>query len=196
MRVKDLMSDFITIPNIISLFRIYSTIPIVFFIWIGDKYYLVSLVLIIIAYLSDAIDGMLARALGQVSEWGKILDPLGDKILSTALVITFAQIGILSIWFAIIVVIRDLLISLFSTKMIKNYRFIQQSVLIGKVVTLLLAIFYSLSMLKLMGFISVGILKKLEIPLLTFIIISGMYYLSLYTKNNNYQQSKEKANEK
>ncbi|MFN4245115.1 MAG: CDP-alcohol phosphatidyltransferase family protein, partial [Brevinematia bacterium] len=129
-----------------------------------------------------AIDGILARWLGQVSNWGKIIDPLSDKILSTALVVTFYRMDVISVWFLLVVVGRDLLISIFSTKMVKNFRFIQQSVLIGKIVTFMLFIFYLLILFRLTGFLEEDVIPKMEIVVVLFVVVSGMYYLALYIK--------------
>ncbi|MEN2998949.1 MAG: CDP-alcohol phosphatidyltransferase family protein [Brevinematia bacterium] len=177
------MNDFFTTANIISLVRILLTIPIVVLLWAGGKYYVPALILVIVAYISDVIDGIVARTFGQVSEWGKVLDPLGDKILSTALAITFLQIGVVSLMFAILVVLRDLLISIFSTKMIKNLRFIRGSAIIGKIVTFLLFVFYSTVILSMITGSYVSIVRKIEIAVLFFVVISGVYYLDLYIKS-------------
>ena len=186
------MNSFFTIPNIVSLFRIYLTIPIIFFIWLEGKYYILSIVLLVIAYISDAVDGILARWLNQVSEWGKIIDPLGDKILSTALVVTFYQMGEVSLWFLLIVVGRDLLISIFSTKMVKNFRFVYHSALIGKIVTFMLFVFYLFILLRFIGFVNVNFIKNLEIIVILFVVVSGMYYLTLYIRKfSEYKETNE-----
>ncbi|MCX8095903.1 MAG: CDP-alcohol phosphatidyltransferase family protein [Spirochaetes bacterium] len=176
------MNNFITIPNIISILRIYSTIPIVYLIWLGENHYLYALIILIIAYVSDAVDGIIARMFNQVSDWGKILDPLGDKILSTALAITFYQQDVVSIFFPIVVITRDLLISLFSTKMIRNTKTIRQASVVGKIVTLMLFVFYTLSLISLIGMIDPRIITKIEIFIIISVFISGIYYLLIYFK--------------
>lgn len=175
--------EFLTIANIISIFRIYLTIPIVYFSWLGPKYHLLLLVLIIIAYISDALDGFLARKLNQVSDWGKILDPLGDKILSTALVITFYNKGLFSLFFVILVILRDLFISLFSTKIVIETNIVIQASIIGKITTLTLSILYSISLLYLMNYVNFQQLKKFEIISMIMVIISGLYYLLVFIKS-------------
>jgi len=62
------------------------------------------------AIVSDFIDGMVARATGTVSDWGKILDPLADKIGIAAFLITLTAIGRIALWFTMVIVIRDILI--------------------------------------------------------------------------------------
>ncbi len=61
-------------------------------------------------YFSDLLDGYLARKLDQVSEFGKIIDPLADKISVIAIALILAYLNKIPIWFLLIVVIRDVLI--------------------------------------------------------------------------------------
>ncbi|MEK7377092.1 MAG: CDP-diacylglycerol--glycerol-3-phosphate 3-phosphatidyltransferase [Candidatus Margulisiibacteriota bacterium] len=60
--------------------------------------------------LSDALDGFLARKLNQVSELGKLLDPLADKILVLGALLVFVELGRLPSWVVLIVVSRDFLV--------------------------------------------------------------------------------------
>lgn len=177
------MNRFLTIPNVISLARIYLTIPIIVLIWLEGKYYLSSLILVAIACVTDAIDGIVARSFGQVSDWGKILDPLGDKILSTALAITFFRMDVVSFIFAVVVVLRDLLISIFSTRIARNYSFIHQPTMLGKITTFSLFAFYLLIMLHLITPLEKEVVRKLEIVILLLVVVSGVYYLRLYVTN-------------
>lgn len=172
------LEKFFTIPNVVSIFRIYLTVPIVLFLWM--EWYVFCLVLVIIGYISDAVDGILARSLNQVSEWGKVLDPLGDKILSTALVVSFAYMGMVSVMFCVLVVLRDLLISIVSSKIARNYSLIKQSAFVGKLVTFMLGIFYSVIILNLIMPLGKEVIMISEIVILFFVVLSGVYYLVGY----------------
>jgi CDP-diacylglycerol--glycerol-3-phosphate 3-phosphatidyltransferase len=68
-------------------------------------------VFIFLAVLSDFLDGLTARRTGSISDWGKILDPLADKVGIAALVITLAIVGALPLWFLTVVIARDALIA-------------------------------------------------------------------------------------
>lgn len=180
---------FFTIPNVISIFRIYLTVPIILFLWL--EWYVFSLVLVIVGYLSDAVDGILARSLNQVSEWGKVLDPLGDKILSTALVVSFAQMGIVSVMFCVFVVMRDLLISIVSSKIARSYNLVRQSAFVGKLVTFLLGVFYSVVILSLEVSFDRGVMVIFEVIVLFFVVLSGVYYLVSYLSEESYKHERK-----
>ena len=74
-------------PNYITVLR-FILVPIVFFLFIYSYYRLGSLLFIIAAF-TDAFDGALARTNNQITDWGKIFDPLADKLLvgSTAAIL-------------------------------------------------------------------------------------------------------------
>jgi cardiolipin synthase len=66
----------------------------------------------VVAGLSDAVDGTVARALNQQSEFGTILDPIADKLMLVSVFIVLAYLGHIPLWLAILVVSRDLIIVL------------------------------------------------------------------------------------
>lgn len=81
-------------PNHVTLFR-FAAIPFVLFLLLSGEHFLGG-VLFVIAALSDAVDGALARTRNQVTEWGMIYDPLADKflILSVALILVPKFLGV------------------------------------------------------------------------------------------------------
>lgn len=86
------MKNIFTIPNIISLFRL-MLIPL-FVVTYFDKsendYYLWSVIIVIISGLSDIIDGFIARRFNMVSDLGKILDPIADKLTQVVVILSLA----------------------------------------------------------------------------------------------------------
>ena len=64
----------------------------------------------LLAMLTDKLDGDLARYLHAESEWGRILDPLADKVAVATIAIILLWLGIIPLWFVIVLVARDLLI--------------------------------------------------------------------------------------
>lgn len=78
------------------------------------------IILVLCMYFSDLLDGFLARKLNQVSEFGKIIDPLADKISVIVISVILLLQGRIPLWFVLIVVLRDLLI--FSFGLYLNYK--------------------------------------------------------------------------
>lgn len=98
------------IPNVISVLRIILVIPIMIAFW--NEEYEVAFLLILIAGISDGIDGFLARFFNWRSRLGAILDPLADKILLICLFVVFAIKDLLPLWLMYLVVSRDIIILL------------------------------------------------------------------------------------
>jgi CDP-diacylglycerol--glycerol-3-phosphate 3-phosphatidyltransferase len=102
-----------TIANMISISRVVLTIPIIYFlVQEGDAARWVALFLIAIAILTDSLDGRVARARNEITEEGKLLDPLADKIAVGVVAFVLAIMEILPWWFVGIVLGRDVLIIL------------------------------------------------------------------------------------
>ncbi|SHE43782.1 CDP-diacylglycerol--glycerol-3-phosphate 3-phosphatidyltransferase [Marinitoga hydrogenitolerans DSM 16785] len=99
-----------TAPNILTFVRILATIP-MFIITYDEKYYLIAFFVYIFVSLTDLLDGYIARKYNLVSDFGKFMDQIADKILINALFIVFLEIHKLPGWFVAIIIIRDIFIS-------------------------------------------------------------------------------------
>ncbi len=104
-RAKD---DLFTPSNIISLMRAVMVLPAIMGI-IGHLY-LLTAAIFVAAFVSDLLDGYIARKYDGVSEFGKIIDPLADKVFVGCVVIAMAAYGLIPVWFLTVILGRDLLI--------------------------------------------------------------------------------------
>jgi CDP-diacylglycerol--glycerol-3-phosphate 3-phosphatidyltransferase len=102
----------LNLPNQLTLLRIVLTPVFVLLLLSSSPLALqASLVVFVIAALTDWYDGWIARKLGYVSRWGKFLDPLADKVLSSAALLAYVALGLVSAWMVWIIVARDFLIT-------------------------------------------------------------------------------------
>ncbi|HBF42478.1 MAG TPA: CDP-diacylglycerol--glycerol-3-phosphate 3-phosphatidyltransferase [Desulfobacteraceae bacterium] len=99
-----------TIPNLITSIRI--ILAPIFIIYLINGKFLSALIVFIIAGLTDAADGLVARLFDQKSKLGSYLDPLADKILLVAAFITLSVMGLIPSWLTVVVISRDILILL------------------------------------------------------------------------------------
>lgn len=100
----------LTLPNLITIARILTVPVIIYFIIAGEG--MIAFVLFVIAGISDAADGILARVFGWRSRLGAMLDPMADKVLITGVYLALSAIGILPVWLVLLVVLRDVFIVL------------------------------------------------------------------------------------
>ncbi len=80
------------LPNALSVIRIILTVPVVIALLKGQ--YLLTLLLFLLAGISDALDGWIAKQFSFQTRLGSILDPMADKILLTCTFITLYWVGI------------------------------------------------------------------------------------------------------
>ena len=101
------------LPNQLTVLRIILT-PVFLVLFLSGEPILIqiSLVVFIIAAITDWYDGWLARKFNYITEWGKFLDPLADKILTATAFVAFVIIGMIPLWMVILIIVRDLVITL------------------------------------------------------------------------------------
>lgn len=128
------------IPNLLTLFRI-ILVPI--FIWFTffarfQGHFLVATIIFILASITDYYDGMLARRFKVTSDFGKLMDPLADKILviSALIALNTSSIKLIHLSVVVIIVLRELIVTLI------RYHYAQKGIIIpanawGKLKTVL-----------------------------------------------------------
>ena len=96
------------LPNLITIARI-LLVPVI--VWaIGSGEMLFAFILFLVAGISDAVDGFLAKRFGMTSEFGSYLDPLADKALIVSIYVALGIVEALPRWLVILVVSRDIMI--------------------------------------------------------------------------------------
>ncbi len=98
------------IPNRLTLLRIIM-IPIFMVVYMYTGSAIFSAIIFALAFLTDMLDGYLARKNNQVSDFGKIMDPLADKVLVSAAMVLLNVTGIVSPWITVVVLAREFIVS-------------------------------------------------------------------------------------
>ena len=101
------------LPNKITIFRV-CMIPVFLVFYLADSipfHNVIALAVFIIACLSDALDGHLARKNNLVTNFGKFMDPLADKLLVSAALIALTELHRIPGWIVIIIISREFVIS-------------------------------------------------------------------------------------
>jgi CDP-diacylglycerol--glycerol-3-phosphate 3-phosphatidyltransferase len=98
----------VNLPNFLSFLRILLIPWFLYYFHTGQ--FDTAIVIMIVAILTDWFDGQAARWTNEVSEMGKILDPLADKLCLASVALYFLWMGQLPLWFVLFAVLRDILI--------------------------------------------------------------------------------------
>lgn len=101
------------LPNKITIARVFM-IPVFLFFMLTDfltygKY--IAVAVFIIACLTDALDGYIARKNNLITNFGKFMDPLADKLLVCSALICFVELKLIPAWIIIVIISREFIIS-------------------------------------------------------------------------------------
>ncbi|MBV8952386.1 MAG: CDP-alcohol phosphatidyltransferase family protein [Actinobacteria bacterium] len=99
-----------TVPNVISLLRLLC-VPVFLWLLFGVQRRVAAIVLLCLLGATDWVDGWIARHFDQGSELGKVLDPTADRVLLFAAVIALLADGSVPVWLGVVVLVRELLVS-------------------------------------------------------------------------------------
>ena len=109
------------LPNQLTVLRIILT-PIFFVLLLSEDTLLkqIALGVFLMAAITDWYDGWLARKFNYITNWGRVWDPLADKILTSAAFIALVILGIVELWMVVIILLRDFVIT--GLRIFSDYR--------------------------------------------------------------------------
>ncbi|MCK5056666.1 MAG: CDP-alcohol phosphatidyltransferase family protein [Candidatus Aminicenantes bacterium] len=186
------MKTEINIPNFLSMLRI-LLIPVLvlFIIHSNAQNYPVLIGLFALSVLLDFLDGFLARKLSQETEFGKVLDPLADKLLFFFIILALTVKSDFPIWLAILVFSRDLVILLASVLMYKRKHTVAPSNLIGKITFGVFGLLILVYIIDLHESVNLEILKNFfTLFSFSFLVWSGVEYYNIFVRYRRKQNAK------
>ena len=101
------------LPNELTVLRMILVPFFVFFLLVPGipHHYLIALLIFAGASYTDHLDGKIARSRGLITNFGKLMDPLADKILVISALVCMVELGLTSAWFVIIIIAREFLVT-------------------------------------------------------------------------------------
>jgi len=170
------------IPNLISILRIFFSIPVVWALL--EQRFDVALLLFAVAGVSDGLDGFIAKRYGWQSRLGGLLDPLADKVLLVSSFISLALLGLIPVSLMALVILRDLIIV--TGALIYNFRIRELEAkpsLISKFntlaqIVLVLAVVFDQGLVALPG----GLLRGLTGLVYVTTVASGVDYIWVWSR--------------
>lgn len=139
----DVKKDLLTWSNAISFSRILVTFPIIYLHYTNGQQITTAItVLVLYGIISDFLDGYVARKTKQVTEWGKVLDPVADKFCAFFLFFYAVYIDIIPLWFFILEIARDAFILLGSFYIQKLRGKVAMAAMSGKISVNVLGLYW------------------------------------------------------
>ncbi len=166
------------IPNILTIIR-FLLIPIIlYFIITGN--YLLGFIFFTISGITDILDGTIARKYNLISTFGKLMDPLADKLTQISVLATLTFKDIIPIWILVIVILKEL-IMIIGASFLYGKDVVVYSKWFGKLATVLFYLAIVLSLIdKQFGF--TGIWQNIDMVLYCVALVSTVFSLIMYVK--------------
>ncbi|OGU42776.1 MAG: CDP-diacylglycerol--glycerol-3-phosphate 3-phosphatidyltransferase [Ignavibacteria bacterium RIFOXYB2_FULL_35_12] len=173
------------LPNQLTVLRIILT-PIFFILLLSEDTFLKQMALGVFlgAAITDWYDGWLARKFNYITNWGRVWDPLADKILTSAAFIALVILGLVELWMVIVIILRDFIIT--GLRIFSDYRNIPfPTSIYAKWKTFIQMIFLYYLLFVYVGSLTtqiyIGKEKIFEILLNQKLIFFGMLFITLLT---------------
>lgn len=194
MFMKDWKKEILTIPNVLSLFRL-ILIPVYVVIYLNAKEttdYFLAAAILAVSCLTDLIDGKIARHFNMISTVGKILDPLADKATQFTLIICLAMKYQVLWYMVVLFVVKEGFQLIAGGLNLRKGKMLKGALLTGKICTTVL--FLSLIVMVLIPNLNVSVVNVITIVDILFMIISFADYIMAYYRDGSKFQSIKDTN--
>ena len=101
------------LPNKLTMFRL-ILVPFFVVVLLNSSlphHYLMALILFAVASYTDHLDGMLARKNNQITDFGKFMDPLADKVLVISALVCFVELHLANVWLVLLIIAREFMVT-------------------------------------------------------------------------------------
>ncbi len=169
----------LTIPNLLSVIRL-ALIPVIVWLYIGKQAYAAAAAVILISAATDIVDGHIARRFHMVSDLGKILDPVADKLTQAALILCLAAKYRLMRILLILFAAKELIMAAMGYAAIRKRDTVNSAKWYGKMTTV--ALYVTMMLLILVPSISEAWANTLIGICCVLILISLALYVRFYLK--------------
>ena len=178
--MKDWKKELLTIPNLLSLFRL-ALIPVYVAIYVNATAandYFIAAAILAVSCLTDLVDGKIARHFNMISTVGKILDPLADKATQFTLIVCLAMKHRIIRYMVVLCFVKEVFQLTAGLLTIRKGRMLRGALLTGKICTAIL--FISLIVMVLMPGLHEDVITTITLVDIFFLLISFADYIATY----------------
>lgn len=185
MFIKNWKKEILTIPNLLSLFRL-LLIPVYVVIYLNARetsHYYIAAGILAVSCLTDLLDGKIARHFNMISTVGKILDPLADKATQFSLILCLAMKHPILWYLVALFVIKESFQLIAGSINLSKGRMLKGALISGKICTTVL--FLSLILMVMIPDLGTIVVNTIAIIDTVFMLISFCDYLITYSRREN-----------
>lgn len=166
------------IPNILTVLRFLFIPIILYFIFTGN--YILGFIFFTISGITDILDGFIARRFNLISNFGKLMDPLADKLTQISVLATLVAVEIIPVWILFIVIFKEL-IMVIGASFLYGKDVVVYSKWYGKLATVLFYLAIVISLIT-KQFNITGFWVNLSLIIYYIAVISTIFSLIMYIK--------------
>ncbi len=167
------------VPNILTIIRLLFIPVIVFYIFTGN--YILAFVFFTISGITDIADGCIARKFNLVSNFGKLMDPLADKLTQIATLASLVLTNIIPIWILLVVFFKEF-IMICGASFLYGKDVVVYSRWYGKLATVLLYFAIVISLL-LKQFEISGVWEQIDLAIFALALMATLFSFVMYVKD-------------
>lgn len=177
--------EIFTIPNLLSIFRL-AMIPVIIWLYWSKQDFYAATAVVILSGATDIIDGFIARRFNMVSDFGKILDPIADKLTQGVLIICLSFKYPLMIPLVILFVSKEFIMASLGAITIKKHDSVNSAKWHGKINTIVLyCVMIVMILFPDLPKIAVNSMIVLcTLSMLTSLILYTKFYITILKKHN------------
>ncbi|MGI6617127.1 MAG: CDP-alcohol phosphatidyltransferase family protein [Saccharofermentanales bacterium] len=180
----------LNVPNVITLIRFIAIVPLAVMISKWPAYRMTSFLLFLAIWMTDLLDGWIARTFNMITGFGKLFDPFVDKVFQVVTVIMLNSIGRIPVWVPIFYVFRELLMIFGGTLLLTRSHVVVYSDIFGKLSTFL---FVAAASLVLLISEPLGIFSDLIfLPAIITSLVAMVHYTIKHSSSKNNKNNKNR----
>ena len=174
------------IPNMLTILR-FILIPFIY-VSVLSKHFLIALIIFTTSAITDVLDGYIARKYNYITDIGKLMDPLADKLTQIALLLSLTILKILPLWIFIVVFVKELVLVISASVLYSKKEVVVYSKWYGKLATTLfyLAIVCSL----LINEFNINIAFRVDLYLYYLALLATVFALIMYAIKFEFKRQK------
>ncbi len=171
------LNRIITIPNLLSFFRI-CLIPVIVWLYLKKEAYLTAAIVLVLSGVTDVVDGYIARHFGMISNFGKAFDPIADKLTQAAVLFCLIARFPLMLCPLVMLVIKEILSGSIALLAVRKTHKVPSAVWHGKATTVSL---YAMMLIHLVWYeIPAAVSKALVVICAAVMLLSAVLYIRMY----------------
>lgn len=171
--------EVLTIPNLLSLFRL-LLLPLIVWLYLGKRNYIGAILALIVSGITDIADGIIARKFNMISDLGKILDPIADKLTQGVLLICLAVKHKAILILLGVFALKELLMIILGYITIKKKDSVNSAKWYGKLNTVI--IYSTIVLMLLIPDMPEPIITAMAVICIAMIVISFLLYARFYQR--------------